>query len=485
MKTPFYFHGVEQTPLRKLLFMGALVGGKEVEDTASGNPLTFLTDLARPLKSCLATWQPHQSGTGDPSPENVRPVLGMDGVTVWHTGKNIIDKTQFVDGKVWWQGSMLHGYNANCASPKIPVVPGATYFRQGETENQNYVSWFDKNGDYISQEAWGFGYAKTIPANVYFVGMTFSKADKDNAMVFVGNSASEYEPYSGITYAVEFPVLGKNLLDINVFSRNGITASKVDGKAVLSGTAEGYAYSVTFSSLTFPAGTYTASISGLQTGMECVITKDGQWYRSLSSTTTFTLTEDALIGGYVRTSDGTEIDTTIAIMLEQGSSASTFEPYTNTIYGGTLDLTTGVLTAEYVSLDLSTLDWTYWAQYQVFYSDSIPNSKKVSSDKMAKWFMDKYAQVGARSSGSSTTTMPNYSYCEHIAYTPPLMFLKNTEFTKKADLKEHLKGVQFVYELAEPVILATLTPQQITALIGDNTIWADADDLSVTYLKKG
>lgn len=34
---------------------------------------------------------PVQEGEGDPSPENVRPIVGWDNVNVWRAGKNLLD----------------------------------------------------------------------------------------------------------------------------------------------------------------------------------------------------------------------------------------------------------------------------------------------------------------------------------------------------------------------------------------------------------
>ena len=39
---------------------------------------------------------------------------------------------------------------------------------------------------------------------------------------------------------------------------------------------------------------------------------------------------------------------------------------------------------------------------------------------------------------------------------------------------------EFVYELATPVTYQ-LTPTQVATLLGDNNIWADTGDVSVTY----
>lgn len=72
------------TPLRKLMMIGETVSAavKLVEDTATGNPLTFITDVSKPLKSLLISFTPKQSGT--PSLENILPITGWDAVNVYH-----------------------------------------------------------------------------------------------------------------------------------------------------------------------------------------------------------------------------------------------------------------------------------------------------------------------------------------------------------------------------------------------------------------
>lgn len=48
--------------------------------TLSANPLTFQTDISANLKDCKIYFEPVQEGSGDPSPDNVRPISGWDGV---------------------------------------------------------------------------------------------------------------------------------------------------------------------------------------------------------------------------------------------------------------------------------------------------------------------------------------------------------------------------------------------------------------------
>lgn len=60
-------------------------------DTASGSIASF-TDGADniPLKSCIVHVEPVQAGSGDPSPDNVRPITGWTGCEVQRTGKNLL-----------------------------------------------------------------------------------------------------------------------------------------------------------------------------------------------------------------------------------------------------------------------------------------------------------------------------------------------------------------------------------------------------------
>lgn len=69
---------------------------KKIVDTfcpsfsVSGNPVTCNPVEDYPL-SAVVTLEPKQAGSGDPSPENARPISGYDSVTVNIRGKNLLD----------------------------------------------------------------------------------------------------------------------------------------------------------------------------------------------------------------------------------------------------------------------------------------------------------------------------------------------------------------------------------------------------------
>lgn len=60
------------------------------EFSVSGNPVTCTPIEDYPL-GAVVTLEPIQSGTGDPSPDNVRPISGRDEVTVTRCGKNLLN----------------------------------------------------------------------------------------------------------------------------------------------------------------------------------------------------------------------------------------------------------------------------------------------------------------------------------------------------------------------------------------------------------
>ena len=93
-----------QTGLKRLIFAHA-AAGRELppinEYTVTGNPAEFNTNLARPLQSFEIPFSPVQSGSGTPSPSNVRPISGWAGVTINANGNLVMMEWQSVAGVVY------------------------------------------------------------------------------------------------------------------------------------------------------------------------------------------------------------------------------------------------------------------------------------------------------------------------------------------------------------------------------------------------
>lgn len=59
----------------------------------TGNPVTCYPVAKYPL-GCKVSWKPTQEGSGDPSPDNIRPISGRDSVKVERCGENLLDVAQ-------------------------------------------------------------------------------------------------------------------------------------------------------------------------------------------------------------------------------------------------------------------------------------------------------------------------------------------------------------------------------------------------------
>jgi hypothetical protein len=261
------------------------------------------------MKSVVVNIEPVQSGSGDPSPTNVRPISGRTGAQVVRTGKNLFDIEE--------------------------------YFKRENTK-------YEKDGD---------SFTFTPRQSMYNNPWRFAKKD--------------------------------SVISASVQSLTNITTS----------------------------------------GIKLRFLDD-------SGTTVFTLDESTnsvknIVASSVRTDWNTSgLTKIIAPQIEFGAENTSYEPYTGdtysitfpseagTVYGGELDVTSGVLT----------MDRAIIASYN---GETLPS----------EWISDRDKYVA----GTTPTT-----------------------------------GAQVCYKLSQAVVY-TLTPTEIKSLLGDNNIWADAGDTEVTY----
>ena len=224
-----FLFGKNMTPIRKLLLMKLFAGGIPISEyTATGNPLSFNTNVAKPLSSLLIPFTPVQSGTGDPSPENVRPISGTSGVNVWHTGANLCGvewesgAIKSTDGQGMNDDSMYRtaDYFPVCGGQKYYVVDGTQYKR---------VYWYDKDKTFIEANT-GSASEKDAPLNASYAKAVVVKESTPNpAETYSFNYPStdtDYHPYSGNSYPVVFPALGKNLFDVGATFANPSDTTK-------------------------------------------------------------------------------------------------------------------------------------------------------------------------------------------------------------------------------------------------------------------
>lgn len=292
---------------------------------------------------------------------------------------------------------------------------------------------------------------------------------------------------------------GKNLItrpyDSSSGTWQGITWKvESDGKIKGSGTsasATNFQLHANNSTFNLKAGTYTISVIGTMSNARLYVyhSKTATVIKLLTAvgSSSFTLSEDLEgVGIYFNVSSANKVvDVDAYVQLELGSSATDYEAYTGTslnipfgqtVYGGRLNATTGELTNsgyKITGTDIGTL-----------YLDSQTETVAVFRFRLdTNNFPEAVANTAISNRFDRSIASGNAG---QMVQQANLFYI----VVNKSDLasldKEGIKAwltsnpTEFVYELATPTTI-TLTPHQMSSLLGENNIWADCGDSAVVY----
>lgn len=151
-----------------------------------------------------------------------------------------------------------------------------------------------------------------------------------------------------------------------------------------------------------------------------------------------------------------------------------------TVYGGTLDVTSGVLTVTHLTVDMGDLVWLLAPGATHIWSTGINDKKNITSppysNRQTSIICSAY---GADSQISISENAMNN--CKWLCIEKKV-FIKDTAYSSASDFKTAVTGQKIVYELATPTTV-TLTPTQVETLLGTNNIWADSGDIIVTIIR--
>lgn len=175
------------------------------------------------------------------------------------------------------------------------------------------------------------------------------------------------------------------------------------------------------------------------------------------------------------------------IMIESGTSASGFVAYAGTeileawgdvagtVYGGTLDIVSGVLTVDCVITDMGNLSWSYNSNSLVFSAIPTPSAvNKIAGDYTGKCYCEKLKTI------SSANLQNNEIGIGWAGYFVNRIIAKCSDYTDTQSFKTAFTGTKVVYEITTPTNYQ-LTPQQVQTILGRNNIYSDSGNCSVTY----
>ena len=301
-------------------------------------------------------------------------------------------------------------------------------------------------------------------------------------------SPDNVRPISGWTGA-GLTRCGKNLLNPQIDTDNyyaSYASTNADGSITVSNASSSKVYPVTVWTR-LPSGTYTAKFTRISGSdptdvyLQRNVASDYSCNIAALGVKTFTLSDETQVRFMVIADASASY--TASIQIEQGSAATAYEPYQGdaytadfgqTVYGGTLDWLTGVLTVE-------------WASVQF-----MPTS-------IAAYGSAGYSMLTAHNVQPTAVTADVYSVCdrfkrnyvwqtdaEYYYVTNDFVYLFSNRWTTLEEAKTWFTDnpTIMVYKLATPITIQ-LSPATVTALKGVNTLHTDADSVSVAYTASG
>ena len=278
-------------------------------------------------------------------------------------------------------------------------------------------------------------------------------------------------PISGWTGA-NVTRVGKNLCPNKIYQRNS--------KNYVIGTDN----DTSFPFLLFKDKTYTLSFNvTISTTYQVYIREENQSTATQYTGTSVTFTPN-ITGNYKIVITSALADTSVSnysnIQLEVGSTATTYEAYNGTIYpiswqteagtvyGGELDVTSGVLkaTGAYKKVT-SSEQWILYSSYNGFYYAENTMQEGSYLDGLCNLFKT----ISDHSYGVRFGASNNRIYFEQITNNI-------SGVTDIATWKSWLDNndLYIFYTLATPQTYQ-LTPTQVSSILGTNNIWADTGDV--------
>lgn len=342
---------------------------------------SFNDGTANPMPSLEISIKPVQSGSGDPSPSNVRPISGWSGANVTRTGKNLFGGEKLADVIV----------------SKVPYA----------TKNTTN---------------------KTV---------SYSASRINNIVLF-----ENFKPNTQYTIIANMDSGVPNL-----------KISYSDGTKT-----------------TIQSNNVTASTAG-----KTVVSLDGEWQTgdSVLLYEQFEIYEGVITAQDFEPYNGS----TLSIPFHDSSD----NPIT--VYGGTLDVTSGELTATYGLFDMGVINWTkssstgrgrfYGASNKSIFPYKFSDSTKMICE------VYKFDGIGSQNVGyyGANGTF-RYYYTTPASDARELYLVDNAKWDSMTaeEFKQSVTGKYIVYELATPQTYQ-LTPTQVTTLLGQNNIFADCGQI--------
>ena len=519
-----------RTTLRKFLWFRTVTGGNAPEfKTVTGKIVSFLTKRIAPLKI-------------EADLEPIQDLHGYDNPWPGGGGKNKFG-SELVNGAAT-ASAIETGSEYRVRSNKVAVEPSTSYILSWKTPSDATcnISFYDTEAA-TSRLSVTTGITNgasfSVPSTAYFLILTFiplpdtrtiSPTEFSEVMIRLSSvSDATFAPYSNIC-----PISGHEgavVTDtgVNIWGGEKMANDMVAAVNDASGCAKG---SDTDGNYVFLNASNAINLVTVfdkfkeSTRYTMILkVKKGNTNKSLNLRINYTNgtfenvvltdtpTADTIYTHVVTTANGKSVQN-IQTMWGSGTAyfyydycgifegvltADQFEAYSgtsvtltfgSTVYGGTLTVNedgTGSVVAEWAEKDMGDMSWTAYEETAtyggLFYSITLNSVIAHGSKDDVYTVCENYKSVPNKNDGpiGSATEMPNSSL--RVRAADGRIYVRDDSHISDngTAFKTAMDGVQLVYQLATPITIP-LTPGQVEALLGNNTVWVDeSDNISVTY----
>lgn len=450
-----------------------------IVESASGDIVSFddgADDM--PLKSLVVDINP------------VQDLNGYDSPWVGGGGKNLLDSLLLKDQEAWniipIKVKPNTAYTASTDKPSISGMPA--YFTINNTGGGG-----GSNNLYVNHSV---TITSTEDGYVYFSQRRASGEDSFanyHFQVEEGSTATDWTPYENVC-----PINGWNGVDI-VASGYNIWDEEWEGGALSSGIPAANATRIrskNFISVA-PNTTYYAINTTASDGNLWLSYYDLEkiWITSSSINGNFNTEHGASFTVpdncyYIKFFVANKTTYTGGISINYPSTDHDYHPYAGrsiqinwqseagTVYGGHLDVVSGVMTVDRAMVDLGTLNWiseeSYAiGQFRVNQGEIAPLNPNYSSVQCS--ILNGVRPKGYNQFNNGEIGLSNSPIAPMLRAKAEVFIGKTAE-----EIKAIMQGQQLCYELAEPIEIQ-LSPNQMNSLYGQNNLWADSGDTEVVY----
>jgi hypothetical protein len=315
-----------------------------------------------------------------------------------------------------------------------------------------------------------------------FVRYTVNQGDTANntikCMIYKYDGTDKtFRPYSNIC-----PISGRTAVTISRYSNNLVNADELEDDKYLDGTGTAVynvdCYITGFIPLKSGQPIY---IPATGTARRCTYYADKSFKEYLNVSAAQVLTPN--FDGYLRVSVRYDTIAKNDLQINYGSAAIPFEPQGidtiiqlgQTVYGCSVDFTTGAASVKWAAVDFGDISWTYNGTNFVT-TDITGGVAKTGKTCMCSCY-DAVNNVPY-----STDTIADNSICMSTV-TAERVYVHDSAYTDAGAFKTARTGQTICYELAAPIEL-TLTPTELQMLKGYNRVTIESGSIEIEYIAK-